>query len=308
MHYKEKQRKKVIELRDEVFKDPGGGLFKSLDREFVLKDPRLNLWAGVREDVIKYFMDNQIPFWDSGNEPTGHLLSSQIACLNHLYFIRQRKDVATAILKGIDKEVKEALMPDHCNGYVDFEVIGTKNFLGEKSHSRGANSTSIDALMLAELNNGKRRIYPIEWKYVESYSNTSKADGDSGKVRIGIYQKLLSRIDSPINDVNIDGLFTEPYYQLMRQTLLASEMVKNKEYQADSYLHVHVIPNDNIELKNVNTATGKLIGDTLEQTWKNVLKTPSQYLAIDPLQFLLPERHCLDCFAHLSYLEQRYWN
>jgi hypothetical protein len=310
MNYKDKQKKKAINLRDEVFKDPGDGQFNKISYPFVLKEPYLNLWAGVREDILNYFKRNNIPFWDSGTEPTGHLLSSQIACLNHLYFLRQRGDIATAVLKGIDKNIKAALILDNGqdSGYVDFEVIGAKNYLGEKLHTRGANSTSVDALMLAELNNGNRKLIFIEWKYVETYSKISKADGDSGKTRLGIYQPLLSKSDSPINVTNIEGLFTEPYYQLMRQTLLAHEMSKAMEYKANSYLHLHIIPKDNIELKNVNTAKGKLDGDVLEQTWKNVLKLPDLYQAVDPHDFLKPAFACTDCTAPLTYLKRRYWD
>jgi len=309
MNYKEQQRKRATGLRDEVFKDPGGGQFKSLDREFVLKDPSLNLWAGIREDAIDYFKRNNIPFWDSGNEPTGHLLSSQIACINHLFFVRQRGDIATSILKGVDKNVKIALKMDNGldSGYVDFEVIGSKNYLGEKLHTRGANSTSVDAVMLAELNNGTRKLYFIEWKYVESYNKTSKAEGESGKTRQYIYSPLLNQPDCPIKSSNIEGLFTEPYYQLMRQTLLAHQMIKAREYQADSYFHIHVIPKDNKDLKDVNTADGKLKGNKLEDTWKNVLKSPDSYKAIDPSDFLKPAYSCLDCIAPMTYLKQRYW-
>jgi len=309
MNYKEQQRKRATGLRDEIFKDPGGGQFKSLDREFVLKDPSLNLWAGIREDAIDYFKRNNIPFWDSGNEPTGHLLSSQIACINHLFFVRQRGDIATSILKGVDNNVKIALKMDNGldSGYVDFEVIGSKNYLGEKLHTRGANSTSVDAVMLAELTNGTRKLYFIEWKYVESYNKTSKAEGESGKTRQNIYSPLLNQPDCPIKASNIEGLFTEPYYQLMRQTLLAHQMIKAREYNADSYFHIHVIPKDNKDLKDVNTADGKLKGNKLEDTWKNVLKSPDLYKAIDPLDFLKPAHTCLDCIAPMTYLKQRYW-
>ncbi|MCX6234452.1 MAG: hypothetical protein NT175_06960 [Bacteroidetes bacterium] len=309
MNYKEQQRKKAIRLRDEVFRDPGCGQFQNLDREFVLKDPALNIWAGVRDDVINYFKRNNIQFWDTKNEPTGHLLSSQIACLNHLYFVRQRRDIATAILQGIDKKVRNALIMNNGSdsGYVDFEIIGAKNYLGEKIHTRGANSTSVDAMMLAGLDNGLRKLYFIEWKYVESYPKTSKAEGDSGKTRIKTYTPLLAQSDCPINVTDVEGLFTEPYYQLMRQTLLAHEMIKAKEYGADLYFHIHVIPKDNKELKDTNTAEGKLIGKTLEETWKNVLKSPDLYKAIDPKDFLDPARACIDCIAPLTYLEQRYW-
>lgn len=309
MSYIEQQRKKVVELRDEVFKDPGGGQFKSLERTFILKDPALNIWAGVREDAIDYFRRNGIPFWDSGNEPTGHLLSSQIACVNHLYFVRQRQDIATAILKGIDKTVKTALVLDNGkdSGYVDFEVVGSTNYLGEKLHTRGANSTSVDAVMLAELDNGKRKLFFIEWKYVETYGKTSKAEGDSGQTRIKTYSPLLNHPESPLKLSNIEGLFTEPYYQLTRQTLLAHEMTKAKEYGADTYLHLHVIPKDNKELKEVNTTSGKLAGTTLEETWKNVLKSPELYIAVDPKDLLEPAKNCIDTIAPLTYLEQRYW-
>jgi hypothetical protein len=309
MSYKELQRKKATGFRDELFKDPGGGQFKKLEREFVLKDPALNLWAGIREDAISYFKRNSIPFWDSGNEPTGHLLSSQIACINHLYFVRQRGDIATSILKGIDPNVKTSLKLGAGSdiGYVDFEVIGGKNYLGERLHTRGANSTSVDAVMLAELNNNKRKLFFIEWKYVESYSSSSKAEGDSGKTRMKTYSSFLNLSDCPIKPSNIEGLFTEPYYQLMRQTLLAHEMTKAKEYNADSYIHIHVIPRNNLELKNVNTAEGKLLGKTLEETWRNVLKSPNLYIAIDPEDFLKPAVNCLDCLSLLSYLKHRYW-
>lgn len=89
MSYLETQRKKAVGLRNIIFRDAGGGVFKNKEREFVLKEQALNIWAGVREDAISYFNRYNIPFWGSGNEPTGHILSSQIACINHLYFIRQ---------------------------------------------------------------------------------------------------------------------------------------------------------------------------------------------------------------------------
>lgn len=312
MSYIEKQRQKAIGLRDDIFKDPGGGVFKKSEREFVLKEPALNIWAGVREDAIAYFNRNNIPFWDSGNEPTGHLLSSQIACINHLYFVRQRHDIATAILQSVDNKVKFALRMDNGvreSGYVDFEVIGAKNYLGEKQHTRGANSTSVDAVMLAEMENGQRKLFFIEWKYVEQYkSQPSKAEGDSGQTRIKIYRPLLEQSDCPFRITNIEGLFTEPYYQLMRQTLLANEMTKAKEYGATSYMHLHLIPTANTDLKNVNTAAGKLDGSELHDTWTGLLKSPDQYKAVDPKDFILASKVCEDTLAWTAYLQNRYWD
>lgn len=311
MNFLETQRQKVIRFRDEIFKDPGGGIFKKAEREFVLKDPALNIWSGVREDAIAFFKRNGIPFWDSGDKPTGHLLSSQIACINHLYFVRQRQDIATAILQSVDSNIKTALRMDNGalgSGFVDFEVIGAKNYLGEKLHTRGANSTSVDAVMLAELYNGHRKLIFIEWKYVEQYKNSpSKALGDSGQTRLKIYRPLLEQNDCPFYVTNIEGLFTEPYYQLMRQTLLANEMVKANEYGATSYLHLHLIPTANIDLKNVNTAAGKLEGLMLQDTWTRLLKFPDQYKAVDPKDFILAAEKCEDTLSWTTYLQKRYW-
>jgi len=311
MNYLEEQRQKATELRNDVFKDPGGGIFKNSEREFVLKDAHLNLWAGIREDAINYFAKYGIPFWDSGDEPTGHLLSSQIACLNHLYFIRQREDVATKILQAVKNNVKQALRIDNGDmdsGFVDFEVIGQKNYLGEKSHTRGANSTSVDAMMLAEMDNGQRQLIFIEWKYVEKYGSNSKATDKGGPTRLGIYSSFLNRPDSPLKAANIEGLFTEPYYQLMRQTLLANEMVKAREYGATDYLHLHIIPTNNRDLKEVNTAAGKLAGNTLRETWNNILESPEKYDVIDPKDFLMPAMKCSDTLTIIKYLQQRYWS
>lgn len=97
MSYLEEQRKKAIELRNEPFKDSGRGMFNNQLCEFVLSDQNLNIWEGVREVAISYFHQNSISFWESINRPSGYLLSSQIACINHLFFIRQRKEIATAL-------------------------------------------------------------------------------------------------------------------------------------------------------------------------------------------------------------------
>jgi len=55
MNYEKKQREKAIQIRDELFHDPGGGIFKNKPWPFVLFKPELNLWSGIREDAIEYF-------------------------------------------------------------------------------------------------------------------------------------------------------------------------------------------------------------------------------------------------------------
>ena len=174
----------------------------------------------------KYFERNSIAWWmgDEKNEPTGHLLSSQVACINHLYFLRQRKDVATAILQNVSDKIEEAVRVD--GGYIEFEVIGKENYLGEKSHTRGANSTSVDAIMVGAKKDGANILILIEWKYTEEYREENKYIPE----RYNIYDRFLQDTNCPINTTDPEALYYEPFYQLMRQTLLGWKMIREKEY------------------------------------------------------------------------------
>ncbi|MBW1801314.1 MAG: hypothetical protein JRJ85_11375 [Deltaproteobacteria bacterium] len=301
MSYRENERKKAVEIREALFRDPGAGIFFKRERDFVLKDPTLNLWAGIRDDVIQYFERNHIAWWmgDNKNEPTGHLLSSQVACINHLYFLRQRKDAATAILQNISDKIEEAVKVD-C-GYVEFEAIGKENYLGEKSHTRGANSTSVDAIMVGRKNDRSNILVLIEWKYTEEYREENKYIPD----RYNIYDRLLKETNCPINTTDFGALYYEPFYQLMRQTLLGWKMVQAGEYQCDEYLHVHVIPEGNIELRNRVTSPG-LNGINVTEAWRSVLREPERYRVISPENFTKSAFTCPDTLSIRTYLEKRY--
>ena len=99
MSYRGREKRKAIDTRESLFKDSGNGIFSGKEWKFVLNDPVLNLWKGIREDAQQYFKRNKIPWWKGDKDnPTGHLLSSQIACFNHLYYLRKRKNLATAVL------------------------------------------------------------------------------------------------------------------------------------------------------------------------------------------------------------------
>jgi len=304
LKYIDREREKAIEKREELFNDPGNGIFLGKEREFVLSEPELKLWNGIRENAINYFSKNNISWWNGKSKPSGHILSSQIACLNHLYPLRQRKDCCDAILKNIEGQINSALFVD--TGFIEFEKTGIKPLGKEKSIQRGANSTSIDALMVGEKENGKRILVLIEWKYTESYTNNSLLISESGKNRLKVYEELLNDLNSPILCDNFENLFYEPYYQLMRQTLLAWEMSKRKEYKADDWLHIHVIPKENYELRNTITSKN-LNGNTLEESWKKLLKFPEKYIVISPEDFISPISNCSGTKSLLDYLTKRYW-
>ena len=302
MSFIEQQRKRAIALRDSLLNDPGQGVFFGKPREFVLDEPIANLWAGIREDAMDYFSANNIVWWGGTNEPTGHLLSSQIACVNHLYSLRQRPDLATAVLKGIDPAVESAVVVD--DGFVEFEFIGQSQYLDEKSWSRGINTTSVDAVMIGECKDGLRRLYLIEWKYTESYpSNQSKYIPERARV----YDHLIKSTDSPfLPGVPTEAFYYEPFYQMMRQTLLAWQATQNCDHGCSDYLHIHVIPEQNAELLGRVTSP-YLTGSTLTDAWKGALRCPEKYRTLSPESFMSACAHEKDCQSLLSYLRARYW-
>jgi hypothetical protein len=303
MSYREEQREKAIALRDAFFKDPGNGMFFGKKREFVLSEPSGNLWGGIREDAIQYFSRNKVSWWQgAAAEPTGHLLSSQIACLNHLYFIRQRPDVATVVLQGLDAEVETAEMVD--DGFVEFEFIGEKKYLGERSFTRGANCTSVDAAMIGRMKDGKKKLFLIEWKYTEVYSNEDKYIPE----RSSVYDDLIIAEDSPFeSSIKPSAFYFEPFYQLMRQTLLGQQCARHADHGVSDYVHVHVVPEKNKELLGKITSP-ELSGKNIHDVWEKVLKDKLKFIHTTPEKLLTPVLKLVDTKAATSYLQQRYWD
>jgi len=301
MSYREQERKKAIDIRESLFRDPGNGIFFGKEREFVLNDPALNLWEGIRVDALQYFKRNKISWWlGEKDDPTGHLLSSQVACVNHLYYLRQKKDLAVAVLKGIDSEITEALIVD--DGYVDFEFIGSKQYLKEKSWKRGANCTSIDAVMIGKNRKGQKIFFLIEWKYTEYYSSEDRYIPP----RAEVYDYLIKDRRSPFKNKNVRAYYCEPFYQLMRQTLLGWKFIENKDHCCSDYHHIHVIPKENKELLQKITSPG-LKGKNISEAWKSTLNSPDKYRTISPQDLLSPCFKLKDSKSLLSYLKKRYW-
>jgi hypothetical protein len=243
---------------------------------------------------------------------TGHLLSSQIACVNHLYYLRKQKEFVSKILQNVDDRIVSAgeiACPDTDTGYVAFEIIGEKNYLGERQHTRGANSTSVDAVMIGKKADGKNILVLIEWKYTEYYEN-----GKSLYIpaRYKIYNPLLKDINSPFKYISRDAkpfepLYYEPFYELMRQTLLGWKMTGANEYNCDEYIHLYIAPKENIDLLKNNTSPG-LEGNNINEVWQKILKTPARFRIVSPEKLLEPLKNEPSTNLFFDYLEKRYWD
>jgi hypothetical protein len=297
----EQERLRLIAARDRLFRDPGKGMLSGIPREFVLSEAGQNLWGGIRDDAIEYFRRCKINWWGGDqDDPTGHLLSSQVACVNHLYGLRQRQDAATALLQNVDDEVESAEIVD--DGFVEFEFIGERRYLKERGFTRGAHCTSVDAAMLGRTRTGERRMFLIEWKYTETYSSKDLYI----QRRAAVYDALIEAADSPFQRISPRDLYFEPFYQLMRQTLLGHQIVCNEDHRCKSFRHVHVAPKGNVPFHRAITAPA-LRGANVYEAWRAVLKYPESFITRTPQELLGPALVAPDLLSLSNYLRERYW-
>jgi hypothetical protein len=262
---------------------------------------------------------------DEHNMPTGHTLSSQIACLNHLYPFRYDKDAVLSIAKQIDPEIvdvmkieSDAFLP----GFISFEVTSYIDHLNETKGSqrlrRGTMCTSIDALIYGKLKDNKKIIIPIEWKYTENYhenkdysvENRGREKEGKGKERLRRYSNLINcseQLSLKKDDYKGSVYFFEPFYQLMRQTLLAEQMIVNRDTEtikAETFIHAHIIPSENKGLLQYEYPISK---KCMKETWESCLTDTKKYKIIDPKK-LLENVDKTKYQALLDYLTIRYWN
>jgi len=327
--YQEKERKKAIGLieNSNLFEGCRAGFIiskKGIDypKEDILLDGYKNLFPPILKQVIEYFPKNKIFFWKIGGEPkdkpTGHVLSSQIACLNHLFAIRDNEKEVLKIAQTICPDIVEVLEIE-TDAYIAFEAVSEKDYLNEcdgKKPTRGSHCTSIDALIYAKDENGKKYIFPIEWKYTEHYNNADKSVEDragepkgtngKGKERLNRYVNLITNSGQlkNKNEYKSSVYFFEPFYQLMRQTLWAEQMIvhkKSERIEADDFIHIHVIPQENSDLLNKKYPCG--CDKSMETIWRECLQDQNKYKIISPKDLLANT----DNAELKNYLRERYW-
>ncbi len=309
--FQESQRNRQTELlrnNDQVFDGAKGGCtFLGQKRDFVITEGVKNIFSPIRDEVIKYFRDNRISWW-GGAGPTGHILSSQTACLNHLFMLRNDKAFILRFLNSIRNEFTD-IMPvttDKSPSYIQFEAVSDSDHLNEGNSTRGTQCTSIDALVYARHISGRNWLIPIEWKYTEHYNNDNKAAGNKGTVRQSRYNSLI-KVSGQLKQDNIPAYYYEPFYQLMRQTLWAEQMVRYRDSEslsADDFLHIHIIPSANRDLLDKKYPC---TGLGMEMSWRNMLRDQSRYVIVDP-GAILEEMSGNPAYEKLAgYLDVRYY-
>ena len=239
-----------------------------LKPEFCLRDDRAseNLHASIRDVAVDYFRERDILWHDGiGGGPSNHLCCSQSFCVNFWFLFREAPGPLAAVLRGLGFDAAEVLPfelgrigPGGRPGYMAFEWIGERNYLGEglggkavrdDARSRGHHFTSLDFACRFRRSDGLIQIVSGEWKYTEYYSNEQDMRfSDNGTDRLKIYKPSLDAADCQIvlDGLQQEALFFDLFDQLMRQQLLCSAIVwtrlscrrfRNNEVR----LHLHAL-------------------------------------------------------------------
>jgi hypothetical protein len=175
-----------------------------------------------------------------------------------------------------------------------FEYIGPADYFGESPAGpriRGAHCTSVDAAFLYRTAAGRTELALVEWKYTEEYRRTRKADPVKDAIRWGRYGEAWMSPNGPLHCdlVPFEDMLDEPFYQLMRQQLLAHRLEQEHVLGADRVRVVHVLDPANVAYQQSLTRPGhRLVGDTVDQVWARLLRQPSRFTHLDPAAFLDP--------------------
>jgi hypothetical protein len=259
-----------------------------LPREFAA----YNLLPEVRQAALEYFAAAGIRWHaelDGG--PTNHLLSSQIQCVNALAAMMSDPTRAVDAFGGV-LPIGEMLTiePDR---YLAFEYIGAVDHLGEAKpgipRSRGAYCTSTDAAIRYLRPDGAIEVALIEWKFTESYDGAALRESTTD--RLERYRALAYSDHSRLrfDAVPYEDLFVEPYYQLLRQQLLAAEMERAHELGAEVVRVVHVAPKANLAYQTgLFLDSHRAAGENVYEVWRTVLRHQCRFVTLDSEVFCNP--------------------
>jgi hypothetical protein len=264
---------------------PGKTGYRGMEYRLAPYDELLNLAPAIRHVAGRYFKKYDISWHTHAN----HGLSSQICCLNFLMPLAEEPEKLSAVVAaalGISRpkmlEVEPG--PDGRPWFVGFEWNGRRDYLNEAGHRatlrRGANSTSTDAIVRFN-HDGRDQTLLIEWKYTESYGQPIGASGNP--TRIERYKDLIFQPDGPIRadiGLTLEDFFFEPFYQLLRQQMLAFQMQRVREDGANSVRVLHIAPSANIVLRKVTSQALRRFGSDAFVVFRSLLASPEDFISL----------------------------
>lgn len=289
----ERDRQAAYKAQSAYFSDAAKseGTYRKKPRTFCV--PRSlaeeNLFVEIRDPVMEYFSKYEIK-WHDGQEgkPSNHLCDSMVCCANFLFPFANNPNALAELLRPNFPEILKVLPMEKDGQYLSCEWIGLENYLKEKlprhgKRTRGALFTSADAAVLFERKDGRKQIVLIEWKYTESYSSSFTKFSKSGTDRSQIYAHIFNREDCPLDKnllPNYDAVFYDPFDQLFRQQLLAHEMERHHEFEADIVSVLHIAPEHNADFRRVTSDDLKILGDVAVEVWEKLVQPPDRFIHV----------------------------
>ena len=216
--------------------------------------------------------------------PATHLLDSQVQCVNTLLSLESEPRLLLDHLRTVEPDARKIIAIHHpdtheLEGLVAFEWIGAENYLGERvrgKRKRGSKTTSADALVVLERDDGGRTGVLIEWKFTERYDAVKPFKSDKGTDRREIYRLRYEAATTPFiaDRPPIDAYFHEPHYQLLRLSLLAEAMREAGEHGVDRMVVLYIAPAMNRALRACVPHALKPFGRTVDAVWRTLLPGP----------------------------------
>jgi len=177
-------------------------------------------------------------------------------------------------------------------GVVAFEWIGVDNYLSEGPRGRpvsaarrrrGTKATSADFVVRFRREDGCIQVVLGEWKYSETYKAKSVRISRWHTDRAPVYRPHLEKPGCQIaldGELDLPDLMYDPFDQMMRAQLLASEMERAREMDAYVVSYLHIAPRANGDLMKKITAP-KLVdrGADVHEAWASLVK-PGRFKAV----------------------------
>lgn len=255
-----------------------------------------NLLPSVRAEALERFRRHDIA-WHAGGEgpdnrpwPSGHLLDSQVQCVNTFLSLANGPDRGLAFARSVVPNTV-ALAEVEDGSTVAFEWIGERDHLGERRGfigQRGRYTTSVDALLVAQRSDGGRTGILVEWKFTESYDRPIPFRGPGGKDRREVYRARYEASETPFRRrPPIEAYFHEPHYQLLRLALLADAMVGARELGMDRAVVVHAVPKGNDALLATVPEGLAELGSRVPEVWSALVgEGPVAWRSLDTTPWL----------------------
>lgn len=301
---------------------PDGAWAKRPDHTYphILPDGELekNFYPPIAEAVLDYCRSSDIAV----HTEALNLRSSQVCCFNVIFPLRQNLQLASLALADVLPDAEEVTA-------IEFEFTGPEEataWLGEPaSGQRGQNRTSIDAAVWWR--SGTESFLTLcEWKYTERAYGTCGGYASRGNRAPGQCRQLDVVRDDPaascylthgrhtrrywdhleLAGVKLSALshmqgcpFMGPFYQLMRQHLLAAYLRHHDESLNEVFV-VSLGFRGNMSLRAVPDGLRGL-GPTVEDAWNACLN------GVPPLRHVNVESIVARLRASASPSQERSW-